>query len=61
MKQIIKLFKKIVINAFLLYGYNLLVGPIGLMVPINFITISILTIFGIPSLFSLILILILIF
>ena len=60
-KKIYELIKKIVISAFILYCYNLIAAPINLIIPINIITISILTIFGIPSLLLLILILVIAF
>jgi len=61
LKKILKLFKKVVISAFILYGYNLIASPLSLMVPINIITVSTLTILGIPALFALIIILVVIF
>jgi len=61
LKKILKLFKRIVISAFILYGYNLIASPLNLMVPINIISVSILTILGIPALFALIIILVVIF
>lgn len=60
-KKIFNIIKKIIVNAFILYGYNLLVTPINLTIPINLITITLLTIFGLPALFALIIILIVIF
>jgi len=56
LKKIYNIIKKIVISAFTLYGYNL-IAPSTLIVPINVITVSILTILGIPSLIFLIIIL----
>lgn len=61
LKKIYNLIKKIVISAFALYSYNLIAAPIGLIVPINIITISILTVLGLPSLIFLIIILVVIF
>lgn len=61
LKIIYKVFKKIIISAFILYGYNLISLPMNLIIPINFITIGILTLFGLPAIFSLIIILVLIF
>lgn len=61
LKKIFNLFKKIVISAFILYGYNLIASPINLIIPINVFTVGILTLFGIPAIFSLIVILVLIF
>lgn len=60
-KKLINVVKKIVFSSFLLYGYNLLVEPLGIMVPINFITVGCISLFGIPALFSFILINVLIF
>ena len=60
-KKIFEILKKIFFSSFLLYGYNLIASSIGITIPINIITISILVIFGYPSLFSLILIQVLIF
>lgn len=61
LKKIYKLFKKIVVSAFILYSYNLISVPLNLIVPINISTVSILIIFGIPSLFALIAILLIIY
>ena len=61
LKKLFNLIKRIVVSAFVLYGYNLLVIPINLIIPINIITVSLLTIFGLPALFSLIIILIVVF
>ena len=61
MKKIIQIVKRIVFSSFLLYGYNILVEPLGLIIPINVITVGVLSIFGIPALFSFILIYVMIF
>ncbi len=61
MQKIVKIIKKVIFSSFLLYGYNLLAVPLNIIIPINLINIAIITIFGIPSLFSLILIHVLIF
>ncbi len=61
MKKLIKILKKITISAFILYGYNLLMSPLGLIIPINVITLLTLTLLGFPALFSFILILIIAF
>lgn len=60
-KKIFQLIKKVVISGFLLYGYNILTSPLHIMVPINFITLSAMTILGFPALFAFILIHIIIF
>ena len=60
-KKMFKLIKRIIISSFLLYAYNLLVQPIGLMIPINIFTIGALTILGVPALLCLIFIMVLIY
>lgn len=60
-KLILKVIKKIIFSAFLLYGYNLLAAPLNIVIPINFINIGLISILGIPSLFALIFIHIIIF
>lgn len=61
LKKIFHIIKKIVFSAFVLYGYNLIVVPLNMMVPINIITVSALTILGLPALLSFIVILLVIF
>jgi pro-sigmaK processing inhibitor BofA len=61
LKAIFSFIKKIIFSAFLLYGFNLIAAPIGLIIPINVITVLLLSILGIPALFSLIVILLLVF
>lgn len=61
LKKIYKIVKKAIVVCFLLYGFNLLSQPIDLIIPINLINVAIITILGIPALFALILIHILIF
>lgn len=61
LKKIFYIIKRIVFSSFLLYGYNIIVEPINLTMPINFITIGCISIFGVPALLSLIIINIIIF
>ena len=56
MKTIFKILKKILLAFFILYGYNILLLPISSVVPINFITVPVISILGFPGLLSLILI-----
>ena len=60
-KKILKILKKIIFYSFLLYVYNVLIEPIGVIIPINVITVGILSILGIPALFSFILIYVIMF
>ncbi|MBR1717921.1 MAG: pro-sigmaK processing inhibitor BofA family protein [Bacilli bacterium] len=61
MTTICKIIKKIIFSCFLLYGYNVLAVPLNIIIPINIVNILIISIFGVSSLFSLILIHVLIF
>lgn len=61
LKKILKIMKRIIVSSFLLYGYNLLVQPVGLMIPINIITILSISILGVPSLLCLIFIMVAIY
>ena len=61
LKIILKMIKRIVFSSFLLYGYNLLVGPLNLIIPINIITVAALSVFGIPALLSFIFLYIFVF
>ncbi len=56
MKKVYDLFKKIVFGFFFLYGFNVLASPLNILIPINFFTILLFTIFGIPSVIALIVI-----
>ena len=61
LKLIFKIIKRIIISSFLLYAYNLIVQPVGLIIPINVITVGIISILGVPALLSLIFIMVLIY
>ncbi|MCI5835988.1 MAG: pro-sigmaK processing inhibitor BofA family protein [Firmicutes bacterium] len=61
LKKIFKFFKKIIVSSFVLYSYNLISAPLNLIIPINIFTISTLTLLGLPSLFALIAILLIIY
>jgi hypothetical protein len=61
LKKFIKIIKKIVFSSFLLYGYNLLAVPLNIIIPINIVNVAFISFCGIPALFSLILIHIIVF
>ena len=60
LKKLYKFLKRIIISGFMLYGYNVLV-PAHAIIPINIITILIMTLLKIPGLLMLIIIKILIY
>lgn len=55
MKNIMLLIKKIVLSAFVLYGYNLIAVNFNMIIPINYITVGLMTILGAPVLVALVL------
>ncbi len=55
MKKIMLLIKKIVLSAFVLYGYNLIAVNFNMIIPINYITVGLMTILGAPVLVALVL------
>ncbi len=60
LKKLYKFLKNIILSIFMLYGYNVLV-PAKAIIPINIITILIMTILKIPALIILIMIKLLIY
>ncbi len=55
-----QILKKLVVGFLMLYGYNIIV-PAAAMIPINIITVILLTIFGLPALIFLIIIRVLVY
>lgn len=55
MKIIVKMVKKVIFGAFLLYGYNLIAVNFNMIIPINFWTLLFTTFFGVPSILALLL------
>lgn len=55
LNKLFKMFKKIIMSFFMLYGYNVIV-PATAIIPINLITVLLVTIFSIPALVFLIVI-----
>ncbi|MCI8446765.1 MAG: hypothetical protein HFH31_04640 [Bacilli bacterium] len=60
-KKFFQFFKRIIVSGFILYGFNIIVAPLNIMIPLNIITILALAILGIPALFSFLIILLLIY
>jgi len=57
LKKIFNLIKKIVLTAFILYGFNLLMSPLSIIIPINIITLLIVSFLGFSGLLGLVIIL----
>lgn len=54
LKKLFKVMKKVVIAGLVIYTYNVLAVSINATIPINFVTLSLVTFLGIPSLVGLI-------
>ena len=61
MKKIFNIFKKIVFSFFILYSFNKIGSNFNIIIPMNVITICLITILGLPALFSLVLLFVLAF
>ncbi len=61
LKQIFRFLKKIIASFFILYGYNMIASPLGFIIPMNIITVLAVAILGIPALFALIFLLVVVF
>lgn len=55
MKKLYYILRRIVISAFVLYGYNLIAVNFNLLLPFNIITVSTVTFLGSSGLFGLVL------
>jgi inhibitor of the pro-sigma K processing machinery len=61
MKRVYAVIKKIIFGAFVLFGYNMIATNFNLVIPINLITIPLVGFLGIPALFSLVLLFVILF
>lgn len=61
MKRIISLFRRFLLAFIILYGFNTVASNFDVIIPINFITLGVITVLGFPGLFSLTVLYILIF
>lgn len=60
LSKITNAFKRLLMGFFMLYGYNILVPAVAI-IPINIITVLILTVLGLPGLIALIIIRLLVY
>lgn len=59
--MIIKVIKKIIFAIALLYGFNLISVNFGIIIPINYLTVFLITLLDVPALILLVFTLIIIF
>lgn len=55
MKNILEIVKKLILSFVILYTYNLIAVNFNMVIPINIITVGLITVLGTPSLLALIL------
>ena len=60
-KKVFELFKRILFSFIVLYSFNTIGTSFNTVIPINIITISLITVLGLPALFSLVLLLVIAF
>ena len=61
MKYVISILKRIIFGFFILYSFNIISSNFNLVIPINVVTVSIVSLLGFPALFALVLFLILVY
>ena len=60
-EKIYKISKTLILAAFLLYGYNIIATPLNLIIPINILTVCLVALLGVPALFGMVLLMIIVF
>ena len=61
MKYVISILKRIIFGFFVLYSFNIISSIFNLVIPINVVTVSIVSLLGFPALFAIVLFLILVY
>lgn len=61
MKKLFSLMKRILFSFLILYGFNTIGSNFNIIIPINYITILLITFLGFPALFSLVLLFVIAF
>lgn len=55
LKSLFFIIKKIVMAALIIYAYDSFIWPLNIIIPINFFNILLVSVFGIPAMFGLVL------
>ena len=55
LKKVLDIIKKIILSVLLIYAYNKLALPLNVVIPINFVTVLMVFLCGIPSILVLVL------
>ncbi len=49
MEKVFNIIKRVIITIFMLYALNLMISSLNIMIPINIVNVAFITIFGIPG------------
>ncbi len=60
-KKIFELFKRVLFSFIVLYSFNTIGTNFNTIIPINIITVALITVLGLPALFSLVFLLVIAF
>lgn len=60
-KKILTILKKVIFSFFILYGFNVIASNFDIIIPINVITVGLVSFLGFPALFSLVILLVMIY
>lgn len=52
--KLLKIVKRVILSFCIIYGFNLIASGLNIFIPINFVTIAMVTFLGIPGLLALI-------
>lgn len=60
MKHIWNVVKKVIIAIFMLYGINLLISSLNILIPINIVSIILVSLLGVPGIITLVILFLLV-
>lgn len=60
MKHIWNVVKKVIIAIFMLYGINLLISSLNILIPINIVSIILVSLLGVPGILTLVILFLLV-
>ena len=61
MKYVVAVLKRLILGFVILYGYNMIAVNFNMVMPINVLTVALVSLLGFPALFSLVLLFVLVY
>lgn len=61
MKYIVAVLKRLILGFVILYGYNMIAVNFNMVMPINVVTVALVSFLGFPALFALVLLFVLVY